>query len=194
MPEYEVVERHHIRVKAPAETTLAAAAETDLRESATVAALLQVRRFILGAGLTESGSPHSRGLLASMKAMGWGVLAEEQGREIVVGAVTQPWKANVVFRRLAPDEFAGFREPGYVKIAWTLRADPTGDAESIFRTETRAAATDAYARRRFRPYWSCFCPGIVLVRKSLLRLVRREAENRAFEHKAADAHPGADQG
>ena len=52
-----------------------------------------------------------------------------------MGAVTQPWQANVVFRPLPPEQFAAFNEPGYVKIAWTLRADSDGAAESIFRTE-----------------------------------------------------------
>src|SRR4051794_1313291 len=55
MPDYEVVERHHIRVMAPAEVALAAAAETDLRDSAIVAAILRARGLILGAVQTPSG-------------------------------------------------------------------------------------------------------------------------------------------
>ena len=78
------------------------------------------------------------------------MLAEIPGREIVMGAVTQPWMANVVFRALPPDEFASFHEPDYVKIVWTLRADPRGPSESTFRTETRAVATDPGPRARFR--------------------------------------------
>lgn len=76
-----------------------------------------------------------RPLLAQMRALGWGLLAELPGREIVVGAVTQPWAADVVFRALRPDEFAVFDEPGYVKIAWTLRADPRGAAASMIATK-----------------------------------------------------------
>jgi hypothetical protein len=53
------------------------------------------------------------------------VLAEVPGREVVVGAVTQPGYSNVVFRPLPPEEFIAFREPDYVKIVWTLRADAT---------------------------------------------------------------------
>lgn len=66
----------------------------------------------------------------------------------MVGAVTQPWKADVVFRARPPDECVTYEEPGYVKIAWTLRADPLGDAQSAFRTETRAVSTDPLARAR----------------------------------------------
>ena len=86
------------------------------------------------------------------KSIGWGVLAEVPGREIVMGAVTQPWYANVVFRPVPPADFASFDEPDFVKIVWTLRADPIGPRDSVFRTETRVQTTDAAARAKFRWY------------------------------------------
>jgi hypothetical protein len=118
-------------------------------------------------------------LLELTKSLGWGVLAEVPGREVVMGAVTQPWKANVVFRPLAPDAFATFNEPGYVKIAWTLRADATSPTDSIFRSETRAVATDRTARAKFRRYWSFLSPGIIIIRCALLQPLKAEAERRA---------------
>jgi hypothetical protein len=123
--------------------------------------------------------------VALTRSIGWGVLAEVPGREIVMGAVTQPWKANVVFRPLLPDDFVAFDEPGFVKIAWTLRADPTDTGASVFRTETRVVATDAAARSRFRWYWARFSPGITLIRWLLLQPLRREAERRTREDDAA---------
>jgi hypothetical protein len=177
MPECEVAERHHVRVMAPPQTTLSAAAEVDLQQSATVRAIFRARELILGAQPDAAARP--KGLLAEVQSLGWRVLAEAPGREIVVGAVTQPWLANVVFRGLTPDEFRAFREPDYVKIAWTLRADPAGPSESIFRTETRVAATDQTARRKFRWYWARFSPGIVLIRRLMLGQVKKEAERRA---------------
>jgi hypothetical protein len=113
-----------------------------------------------------------------MQSLGWGVLAAVPGREIVVGAVTRPWEANVTFRALPPDQFATFSEPGYVKIAWTLRAEPIGPTESIFRTETRAIATDPAARAKFRRYWSFLSPGIIVIRWAMLRPLKRDAEQR----------------
>ncbi len=84
----------------------------------------------------------------------------------------------MVFRSLPPDEFAAFREPGFVKIVTTFRADPVGRAESIFRTETRAATTDPTARAKFRRYWSFLSPGIILIRWVSLAAVRAEAEQK----------------
>lgn len=65
------------------------------------------------------------------------MLAEVPGRQIVFGAATRPWDANVVLRALPPEAFKGFREPDYAKLVWTLPADPIGKAWSMFRTETR---------------------------------------------------------
>jgi hypothetical protein len=184
MPEYDVAERHHIRVAAPAPVTFAAAGELDLQASPVVRAIIRARELALGA--RGGRRAHPRGLLAEMQSIGWGVLASVPGREVVVGAVTRPWEPDVTFRAVPPDQFAAFSEPGYVKIAWTLRADAANAAESVFRTETRAIATDAYARKKFRRYWALFSPGIIVIRWALLRPLKREAERRCrsgWEHR-----------
>ncbi len=182
MPFYDVVERHHVRVAAPAEIVFSAAVDLDLNQSAIVRAIFKGRELVLG---SESGGPAWSGaLLAQLKTFGWGVLTEIPGREIVMGTVTQPWMANVIFRSLSPEEFIAFREPGYVKIAWTLRVDPVNAIESVARTETRVVTTDPGARAKFRRYWSFFSPGIVLIRRIALGLVKRESERRAREKSA----------
>ena len=179
MPTYEIVERHHVRVAAPAAVTLAVAREVDLQASSIVRTIFRARELILGA--TPDNRPRPRGLLEEVRALGWGVLADVPGREVVVGAVTKPWEANVTFVAPPPDEFVTFNEPGYVKIAWTLRADAISAAESVFRTETRAIATDGNARAKFRRYWSFLSPGIIIIRWALLGPVGKEAERRARE-------------
>jgi hypothetical protein len=177
VPAYDVVERHQIRVAAPAAVTLAAAREQELLQLPLVRAIIRARELALGA--TRDDRPQPRGLLAATQALGWGILAEVPDREVVVGAVTRPWEPNVTFHALPPDEFAAFSQPGFVKIAWTLRADPLCDRASVFRTETRAVATDAAARARFRRYWAFVSPGIVLIRLLSLRPLKRAAERRA---------------
>jgi hypothetical protein len=189
MPAYEVVERHHIRVEAPAEITFEAAKEQDLLESAIVRAIFKARETVLRAKRDERKQP--RGLMAAVTSLGWGVLAEVPGREIVVGAVTKPWEGNVTFQAVPPDRFVSFAEPGFVKIAWTLRADPLDDETSVFRTETRAVATDPTARTQFRRYWAFASPGIALIRYLSLQPLRRDAEQRASSTRRADVSPVA---
>jgi hypothetical protein len=176
IPQYDVVERHRVYVNASASRTFAAACQLDMLRSPLVRAIFKGRELLLGSTPDEVERPHE--LLALTKALGWGMLAHIPGREIIMGAVTQPWKSDVVFRPVPPADFAAFHEPDYVKIAWTLRADPVGDDASIFRTETRAVATDSAARGKFRAYWSLLSPGIVLIRLTSLGLVRRDAERR----------------
>jgi hypothetical protein len=176
MPSYEIAERHHITVAAPAEITFSAAREMDLNQSVIVRAVFRAREVVLGADPDAATRP--RGIVALTRSIGWGVLAEVPGRELVMGAVTQPWKANVVFRALPPNEFAAFNDPGYVKIVWTLRADPVDATQSIFRTETRAIATDAEARTNFRRYWSFLSPGIIVIRWMSLGPLKADAERR----------------
>jgi hypothetical protein len=177
MPQYEIVERHHIRVEAPADLTFDALRHLDMSRSPIVRAIFKGRELVLRSSPVETGL--SRELVAQMLALGWGILAEVPGREVIVGAVTKPWEANVVFRALPPADFAAFNEPGFVKIVWTLRADPIDERASFARTETRAIATDAEARRRFRRYWSVFSPGILLIRRSMMPIVKADAERKA---------------
>jgi hypothetical protein len=179
MPNYEVADRHKITVSAPAEVTLSAAGEIRLENSAFIRAIFKGRELVLGGDRNRKIRPNA--LLEEVKELGWGVLAELPGREIVMGAITKPWEPNPVFRSLPPDEFQAFQEPGYVKIIWTLRANPDGNGQSIFRTETRAVATDVEARRKFRRYWAFLSPGIIAIRSVMLPAVKAEAERRWLE-------------
>jgi hypothetical protein len=177
MPTYEVAERHHVGVGAPAAITFESLMDLDLEDSLLIRAIFKGREMLLGANANEAS--RTRGLVALTKELGWVVLADVPGHEIVMGAVTRPWEPNVVFRGIAPEHFAAFDEPDYVKIVWTLRADAITPSRSIARSETRAVATDASARRKFRWYWARFSAGIVLIREVSMRFVKKEAERRA---------------
>jgi hypothetical protein len=49
MPTYELVERHYVRVAAPAAMTLSAAADTDLQQSTVLRAIFRAQELVLGA-------------------------------------------------------------------------------------------------------------------------------------------------
>jgi len=184
IPKYEIREVHQTRVAAPADVTFLAAHDLDLQRSTIVRAIFTGRELLMGGERPKR--EHAPGFLAEVLDLGWRVLAEEPGRELVLGAVTQPWKAEVEFLGLAPDEFAAFKEPGYAKIVWTFGVKPVGEKASIFSTETRVVTTDPESRSRFRRYWSVFSPGILLIRYETLRLVRREAERLAAAEPAVE--------
>ena len=174
IPDWEVAERHEIEVSAPLDQTFLVFRTVDFEDSLIVRWIFRVRQFMMGGTAFPYTGPKNvvdRGL-----AMGWGVLCEVPGRTLVLGAVTRPWNATPVFRPLPPEEFAAFNEPGYAKILWSIGADQCGWNRSLATTETRVKLTDPVSRRRFRLYWAAVSPGILLIRRVLLRRVRREAE------------------
>ena len=140
---------------------------------------LQSAEMILG-GKPDT-TPHPRGLLALTKSLGWGMLAEVPGREVIMGAVTQPWEANVVFRPLA---------------AWRLqdlqRARLREDRLDAPRRHDRPLPSRSSAARRGRslltksahevpPVWLFLSPGIIIIRWMMLQPLKTEAESRALK-------------
>jgi hypothetical protein len=107
------------------------------------------------------------------------VLAEKPGVEIVLGSIGRFWQADYGARRVAADEFRTFADPGYAKLAMSFRVAPAGKGRSVLRYEARTATTDEAARRQFRRYWRVIRPGVALVMRRALGLIREEAETRA---------------
>ena len=169
--------RHHVRVQAPANVTYQVACNSHL-DSPVISALFKMREAIFGRP-RNAVEPPPGGLRETMRAIGWEILAEVPGREIVFGAVTQPWKRDVSFRAVPSDEFAAFAEPGYVKIAWTIRVEPINSFACTVATETRVMTTDVEARRLFRRYWAFLSPGMNVIRIAMLGQIKRAAETQA---------------
>jgi hypothetical protein len=154
IPNFDVRKRHQIVVRDPAACVFESALDFDMRSIPHVRVLFWLGAKILRA-TTEAQRPR-QGLLEDMTALGWSVLAKEQGRILIAGAACRPWEANVVFTPLVPGKFADFAEPNQVKIAWTLETEPLEPALTRLATETRTAATDAQARAKFSSYWGFF--------------------------------------
>jgi hypothetical protein len=177
LPAPDVRERFTVDVRAPAALVMDVATHFDLQSPRVVRAIIRLREMLLGTAAAAPRQP--QGLLEETRAQGWELLAEEPDRLIVCGAVCQPWKADVVFTPLPAEAFAAYADPGQVKIAWTLEAEPLGGERTRFTHETRAAATDAASRARFRRYWRWARFGVIAIRLVLMPAVRREAERRA---------------
>ncbi len=176
LPDYEVEEQFRANVRAPAPLTFAVAEEMSLDASPVIRAIFRARECFLGSGASKPLP--AGGVVEQMRSMGWGVLSSSPQREIVLGAVTQPWNRDVVFRALSPGEFAAFHSPGFVKIVVTIAASPIDSGTSRLEIGTYVATTDPVARARFRSYWAVFSPGILLIRAIALSAVKSEAEHR----------------
>jgi hypothetical protein len=159
LPVYHHVERHTIRVAADPDRALAAAREASLDEVPLVRLLFRLR-----------------GLRAGRRGPIWDALLAEGFQAVgddTVVLVGRPWSPKGGTRRV--EDFVGFAEPGYAKMAMDLRAVPDEDGSRL-ETETRVYLTDASARRRFRAYWLVVRPFSGLVRRSWLKAAKRRAE------------------
>jgi hypothetical protein len=132
--------------------------------------LMQVLMGLRSLGRSRGGE---QTVLRSFQRMGFRVIAEEPGDELVVAGIGRFWKPSGGLRRVeGPDHFAAFEEPGYAKVAFNFQLGEGG-----LSTETRIAGTDARARRLFGFYWMAIRPGSGLIRREWLRAIARRAQS-----------------
>lgn len=177
-PEWQFDEVHTTHVDAPPERVYRAIKDVTAREILLFRTLTWIRRFGQAGPESILNAPEAMPLLEVATRTGFLKLAEEPGREIVVGTVLVA-PAGVA-RPRTPDAFRTLTGPGYALATMNFRVTGDGSSGSILTTETRVYATDAAARRRFSKYWRVIYPGSALIRQMWLRAIERRAE-RAYQ-------------
>lgn len=109
----------------------------------------------------------------------WVRLAEEPGVELVIGSVGRFWQKDYGWRTVAANQFVDFHEPGFAKVALSLKVIPSTVELTILRYEARTATTDVAAQRTFRRYWRVIRPGVALVMRRAVQRIKAEAERHA---------------
>jgi hypothetical protein len=166
LPGYRVRESHAIEVGASAEHVYQAMMQTDFSRSRLIRILFAAR-----------GLPWREPLsVRDLPKLGFVLLGEEPGVEIVYGLVGRFWRPRGGIRSVLPAEFASFSESGYAKAAWNFRVDEESGSATTLSTETRVVTTDDSSRRAFMAYWRLIRPFSGLVRRRLLGLIRGRAE------------------
>lgn len=179
IPDPDFQETRELEVEAVPREVIAAIKGTDLRDP-VINTLFAVRDLPnrlarrLGGGAREPENV-SFGNIPDV-GPGWVKLGEEEGRELVLGAIGKFWRRDYGAREVAAEDFVAFDEPGYLKLAVSSRAEPRGYDQSMLHYEARVEATDDEAGRQFVRYWKVIAPGNdVIVRRALQR-IKAEAE------------------
>jgi hypothetical protein len=181
LPEYDVTLVCETRVDASLEETYHAIRSADLRDP-VISALFALRELPMRLSRRLRGEPApdappkiTFGTM-TQTGPGWTVLADEPGKELVIGSVGRFWERDYGGRPVTPEGFVSFHEPGYAKLAigFSLRPDLGGG--TLLRYEARTATTDATAYRKFHRYWALIRPGVALVMRSALHRIKLEAE------------------
>jgi hypothetical protein len=168
LPEWGWRSAHATRVAAPPERVLASLRAVSSRDLPLSGALMRLR--MLGRRARDP-----RPLLQSMASIGLVVLGDDDGA-VVLGGIMRPWQLHGGHLPIASaEDFRAFNRPGWVRVVTALVVEPDGAGARV-RTETRIAATDAGAGRRFGRCWRVIAQLSAITRRELLATVRRRAE------------------
>ena len=182
LPDYDVVEKHQIVVRATADTTYRAIRTADLGRAIPVKALLAVRALpgalSSGArGLSELGRRATERItLQDFERSGFSILAENPPHELLIGIVGAFWKPSGGLCSTNVENFRGPQQKGTARGAWNFAIDDLGHGRVRLSTETRVDTADPGSTRAFHAYWLVVRPGSGLIRRYMLRAIRREAE------------------
>ncbi len=180
IPNPRLQETDSVDVAAPAARVWQRLRHADLAQSPLIRALFALRT--LPARLHGEASPSAIRIddfRSTPERPGFTILAEDEGREVVVGAIGKVWQADIPFEHVTkPEEFSSFDRKEFVKVAWALRALPLDEASTRVEIEVRVTATDERSWRRFRRYFRVIGPGSRYIRHSLLRSLEQEFDTR----------------
>jgi hypothetical protein len=184
LPVYEFRGHETIRIHASPEQAFRALEELTVTEAtpAPVRALISLRYLpgrLTGRGRSGKVDNDARLFREAMLSDSNVVLAEESGREVVVGTIGK--FHNLLDQQPAPirnaDEFARFDAPGYQKLAMGWRAGARDEDGCELVMEHRTHALGPGSRRKFALYWWLMIKaGSAILARMLLRAVKRRAE------------------
>lgn len=171
IPEYDVLTRHRVQVRASPKDVWNALLRSDFSDSFLVRILMSVRS---GRVVRRQENKPLRERLAGT---GFLELAEVPRQELVLGVAGRFWRPDGgrCFDVTA-GEFPEFRRRGYAKAAWNfaVASQPGG---CLLSTETRVQCFGRSALLSFRAYWAVVRPFSGLIRRAILQQVKRAAES-----------------
>lgn len=177
LPAYDVVVTEHLVVEADPDVVFGVAKNFDFltTNSSLVTALMTARSVPSRLLRRPVAAPQSLMLASDAGALpGWLLLGEIPGREVAFGAVGTFWKADIEWHDVTPDQFAGFDEPGWGKIACHLLVRPDGPGRSVLTYECRTATTDLASRTQMSRYWWLVRPFVAYILRAVLRTIRAD--------------------
>lgn len=112
-------------------------------------------------------------ILETLASSGFVPLGERPGREVVMGLIMHV--DSLRGRRATAEQFRDFCAPGWVKVAFNLRADPSPSGLTVISTQTRILGCGHAESTAFGRYWRFVYPGSALIRWMWLRTIEARA-------------------
>jgi hypothetical protein len=175
-PDPDAAESHKIEIATSCEVVYRTLWTTDLGNSPVVKGLLALRslpKFVLALGRRRASQKIT---LQTLIDAGFGRLAEDPGREIVLGVVGRFWQPVGAILPFNQENFLGPVPPGLARGVWNFKVDEANAGRTVLSTETRVVCGDESSKLKFRIYWLVVWPFSGLIRLIMLREVRRASE------------------
>jgi hypothetical protein len=165
VPVFQFGEFHSVDIAASKDRVYAAIQAVRPEEIRFFKTLTTIR----GIGNTAN---EGRPILESFTSGWFQLLAEDPGREIVVGRAGD----GSGERTLTAEAFKAFHPAPLVKIAMNFRIHDVDATHCTLTTETRVYALGPKVVRGFATYWRMIYPGSSLIRSMWLRAIKLRAE------------------
>jgi hypothetical protein len=190
VPTWDASSRHAIWVAANPAEVYQTAREADLGRPWMVRILMGLRAVPAWLA-TVLHSPRTAADPRNQKLVGrlaFTLIAEAPGEEFVLGIMGRFWTPSGQVVAASAERFRQPPPPGLAQGVWNFRVTPSG-AGTVLSTETRVRCGDAATRRQFARYWRVIRLGSGLIRNSMLRYIRLEAERSAASPVNAESRP-----
>jgi hypothetical protein len=177
MPDFRLRQVDHVAVEASPDRAWEAVEAFDAASIAYIRWLFDLRLIPAWISARVRGRPAPERARLSLRDAGEVAgffRLEERAREICVGSIGKFWKADIEYAPDAQHRFQTFAEPGFGKLAWSLRIDPRASGGAWITFDLRVGATDDQAWRTFGRYWALIGQFSHLVRRGLLGALERE--------------------
>jgi len=180
IPNPDAAETHQIVIAASCAVVYQALLTADLGGSPVIKGLMALRSLpaIVLHPRRLRQRPRRINLQTLIEA-GFGRLAEEPGREIVLGVAGRFWRPTGNILPLSEESFRHPPQPGLARAVWNFAVQDAGPGRTILSTETRVVCGDKVTRLKFRAYWLVVRPFSGLIRLIMLRAVRQLCEGRS---------------
>jgi hypothetical protein len=176
VPHPDAAEIHSIEIAAPRETVYRALRTTNFADSLVIKGLLALRalpRLLMCRG-SAPRRLHTLTLDTVLQGS-FGLLAEDPGREIVLGVTGRFWRPIDNTSSFNASSFRDAVRPGFARAVWNFAVSDGSDGGTVLSTETRVVCGDRVSRWKFRAYWLIVRPFSGLIRILMLRAVRKRA-------------------
>jgi hypothetical protein len=175
-PNPDVFEVHTIEVAAPPDVVYRVLWTVDVGKSPIVGGLLTLRSLPERIRTRGTTLRVRKLTLRAIMDAGFGRLAEEPNRELVLGVSGRFWRVSGNLEPFNPEAFSQPVPAGMAQAVWNFMVLPQGESGTVLSTETRVTCGDTASRFKFRLYWLVIRPFSGLIRVIMLRAIRRTAE------------------